>query len=235
MIRFIRHVVVRNWPLKLLAFFVALALWLMFVPETKVNAEKTLAVRLEVRNVPRDMELVERPTETVDITVRAPNLILNGITPSNVFVRLDLGRATIYQKDFPLGPGMVILPPGAEVVAITPNQVSLKLELAREVRLEVFPVIVGTPATGFRVGRVEVTPNQVLVRGPESKVRVRDRVTTTPVDVTGLSQSAVFEREIIMPKPELRAVSPFGQVTVSVQIERLEPEGGAKPARQSAL
>ena len=139
MIRFIRHVVVRNWPLKLLAFFVALALWLMFVPETKVNAEKTLAVRLEVRNVPRDMELVERPTESVDITVRAPNLILNEITPSNVFVRLDLGRATIYQKDFPLGRGMVILPPGAEVVAITPNQVSLKLELAREVGSRSFP------------------------------------------------------------------------------------------------
>jgi len=232
MIRRSRNLIVRNWPLKLLAFFVALVIWLVFVPETKVNAEKTLAVRLEVRNVPRDMELVEKPIETVDITVRAPRLILNEITPSNVFARLDLERASVFQKDFPLRPGMVILPPGAEVVAITPNQVSLKLEAAREVRLEVFPVIVGDPAEGFRVSRVEVSPAQVLVRGPESKVRTRDRVTTTPVDVTGLSQSAVFEREIIMPKPELRAVSPFGQVKVSVQIERLEGDVKAKPDRK---
>ena len=232
MIRSLRNLVVRNWPLKLLAFFVAFVLWLIFIPETKINAEKTLAVRLEVRNVPREMELVERPTETVDITVRAPNRILNEITPSNVFVRLDLQGATIYQKDFPLSRGMVILPPGAEVVGITPIQVSLKLELAREVQLEVFPVIVGNPAAGFRVGRVEVTPNHVLVRGPESKVRSRDRVTTTPVDVTGLSQSAVFEREMIMPKPELSLVSPFGQIKVSVQIERIEEEVRARSNRK---
>jgi len=232
MIRSLRNLVVRNWPLKLLAFFVALVLWLIFIPETKINAEKTLAVRLEVRNVPREMELVERPTETVDITVRAPNRILNEITPSNVFVRLDLQGATIYQKDFPLSRGMVILPPGAEVVGITPIQVSLKLELAREVQLEVFPVIVGNPAAGFRVGRVEVTPDHVLVRGPESKVRSRDRVTTTPVDVTGLSQSAVFEREMIMPKPELSLVSPFGQIKVSVQIERIEEEVRARSNRK---
>ncbi|MDH4198570.1 MAG: CdaR family protein [Candidatus Aminicenantes bacterium] len=232
MIRPSRNFIVHNWPLKLLAFFVALIIWLIFVPETKVNAEKTLAVRLEVRNVPREMELVEKPTETVDITVRAPKLILNEITPSNVFARLDLEGATIYQQDFPLSPGMVIVPPGAEVVAITPNQVSLRLEPAREVQLGVFPIIVGDPAAGFRVGRVEVSPPQVLVRGPESKVRSRDRVTTTPVDVTGLSQSAVFEREIIMPKPELRAVSPFGQVKVSVQIERIEGDVKAKPDRK---
>lgn len=230
MIRILRDVFVRNWALKLLAFFIALVLWLLLVPEDKVYSEKTLVVTLETHNVPREMELVEKPAATVDITVRAPNRLLNQISPSNVYARLDLERATHFQKDYPLNKSMVILPPGAEVVRIVPNQVSLRLEPARELKLDVYPLIIGQPAEGFKVADVEVIPPQVLVRGPETKIRERDRVTTTPVDVTGLSQPAVFEADIIMPKPELRAVSVLSQVKVSVKIESEAVE--AKPDRK---
>jgi YbbR domain-containing protein len=230
MIRILRDVFVRNWGLKLLAFFIALILWLLLVPEDKVYSEKTLVVPLETRNVPPDMELVEKPAGTVDITVRAANRLLNQISPSNIYARLDLERATPFQKDYPLNKTAVILPPGAEVVRIVPNQVSLRLERAREFKLEVYPLIIGQPAEGFRVAAVEVIPAQVLVRGPETKIRDRDRVTTTPVDVTGLSQPAVFEADLIMPKPELRAVSVLSQVKVTVRIESEAVE--TKPARK---
>jgi len=187
-------------------------------------------VPLETRNVPRDMELVEKPAATVDITVRAPNRLLNQISPSNIYARLDLERATPFQKDYPLNVSAIILPPGAEVVRIVPNQVSLRLEPAREIKLAVYPLIIGRPAEGFRVAAIEVVPDQVLVRGPESKIRDRDRVTTTPVDVGGLSQPAVFDADLIMPKPELRAISALNRVKVTVRIESEAVE--AKPAKK---
>ncbi len=230
MIRIFRDIFVRNWALKLLAFFIALVLWLLLVPEDKVYSEKTLVVPLETRNVPRDMELVEKPAATVDITVRAPNRLLNQISPSNIYARLDLERATPFQKDYPLNVSAIILPPGAEVVRIVPNQVSLRLEPAREIKLAVYPLIIGQPAEGFRVAAIEVVPAQVLVRGPESKIRDRDRVTTTPVDVGGLSQPAVFDADLIMPKPELRAISALNRVKVTVRIESEAVE--AKPAKK---
>jgi YbbR domain-containing protein len=230
MIRIFRDIFVRNWALKLLAFFIALVLWLLLVPEDKVYSEKTLVVPLETRNVPRDMELVEKPAATVDITVRAPNRLLNQISPSNIYARLDLERATPFQKEYPLNVSAVILPPGAEVVRIVPNQVSLRLEPAREIKLAVYPLIIGRPAEGFRIASIEVVPAQVLVRGPESKIRDRDRVTTTPVDVGGLSQPAVFDADLIMPKPELRAISALNRVKVTVRIESEAVE--AKPAKK---
>lgn len=208
----------RNPGLKLFALLLAIGIWLVFVPEEKTYSEKTLAVPLETRNIPRDLELVEKPASTIDVTVRAPNRLLNAINPSDVHVLLDLEKASKYQTGYPLNRTMVILPQGAEVVKINPNQVNLVLEPAHEVTLNVVPVIIGRPAEGFRQAKISVAPSEVVVRGPESRISARDTVTTSPVDITGLTQSAVFTVDLIMPKPELRVVSGPVRARVSVII-----------------
>ena len=90
MMRFIRDVFTRNRGLKLFSFLLAFVLWLILIPEEKTYSERTLTVPLETRNIPADMELVERPAATVDVTIRASNRLLNEISPASVSARLDL-------------------------------------------------------------------------------------------------------------------------------------------------
>jgi YbbR domain-containing protein len=218
----------RDWQLKLVSLALALGLWLLLVPSEKIYSEKSLTIPLETRNVPAGLEIVERPAATIDITLRAPNRLLNEIGPSGLVARVDLDRATVLQQEYPLNTAMIAVPPGAEVIKISPGKVTIKLERTAEATLDVHPTLRGKAAAGFRIARTEIEPESVLVRGPESRVHSKEAATTAPIDVAGLKTSTVYEADIILPRPELRLISPQTSARVSVLVE---PEkGGAKTA-----
>jgi YbbR domain-containing protein len=221
--RYLKGLMIRNWGLKLVSVFMALVVWLVLVPADKVLSEKTLTVPLEMRNIPENLEIVEKSASTVDIAVRAASRILNQISPSTVSARLDLERASVIQQEYPLNKSMISLPPGADVIEIRPNKVQIKLEWTREATLDVHPSIRGKVATGFRIAKIGFEPKEVVVSGPESKVKNKDAVTTAPVDVTDLAQTREFEVDLILPKPELRLVSARTTAVVTVTVE---PEKG---------
>lgn len=225
----IKSLIVRDWKLKAVSIVLALGLWLLLIPAEKMYSEKSLTVPLETRNVPSGLEIVERPGATVDITLRAPNRLLDEIRPSGLVVRVDLDHATVLQQEYPLSTSMIAVPPGAEVVKISPGKVAIKLERTGEATLDVHPTVRGKTAAGFRIARTEIEPSTVLVRGPESRVRAKEPATTAPIDVSGLAESTVFESDIILPRPELRLVSIQTSARVTVLIE---PEkGAARPAQ----
>ena len=232
MIRFLRDLFLNNWALKLLALTLAFILWLSLIPEERTFSEKTVSVPLEALNVPGGMELVEKPSTAVDVSIRAPNSIIDTITAANVFAKLDLAEASVFQQEYPLHEGMISIPPGGQVVRISPNKVRLKLERTQEMLLEVVPVIVGKPKEGRAIAKLELSPSRVRVEGPESKLRERDRVTTSPVNVSGIETTTVFAADLILPRPELRLVGSPTRVQVRVVLQ----EGtalGKTPGRRS--
>jgi YbbR domain-containing protein len=218
---------VRDWKLKLVSLLLALGLWLLLVPSEKIYSEKALTIPLETRNVPAGLEIIEQQASTVDITIRAPNRLLGEIGPSGLVARVDLDRATVLQQEYPLDKTMIAVPPGAEVVKIAPNKVTIRLERTGEASLDVHPTLRGKPAPGFRIARTEIEPASVLVLGPESRLQAKEAATTAPVDVSGLSEPTVFEADIILPRPEIRLVSPPMRARVTVHIE---PAKGAAKA-----
>jgi YbbR domain-containing protein len=224
--RLIRNIFVKNWGLKLFSLLLAFVLWISLIPEEKTFSEKTLTIPLETVNIPPNMELVDKPEAQVDVTIRAPNRMINEITAANVVAKLNLQKATVFQQEFPLNEAMISMPPGASVVRISPNQVKLKLERTKEAMLEIVPTIIGEVKQGHK-SKIEVVPARVLVQGPESKLREKDRVATVPVDVSELTKSAEFDVELILPRPDLRLASSKNRVKVRVLIE--EPSAPAKP------
>ncbi len=227
MIRFIRDVVLNNWGLKLLALLLAFILWLSMIPEERTFSEKTVAVPLETLNIPAGMEIVEKPQTDIDVSIRAPNSIIATISAANIFAKLDLEKATVFQQEYPLNDSMISIPPGAQVVRISPNQVRIKLERTGRMLLDVVPVVVGKPAEGRTVAKIEAAPARVMVEGPESRLREKDRVTTSPVNVSGIEATTTFTADLILPRPELRlaGAQPRVQVRVSLRDNRSGSQG----------
>ena len=223
---------VRDWKLKLVSLVLALGLWLLLVPSEKMYSEKALTIPLETRNIPTGLEIVEQQAETIDITLRAPNRLLDEIGPSGLVARIDLDRASVLQQEYPLNESMIAVPPGAEVIKINPNKVTIKLERTGEATLDVHPTMRGKAAPGFRIARTEIEPSRVRVRGPESRVRGKEAATTAPVDVSGLTESTVFEADIILPRPELRLVSPQTSARVTVHVEPDKGDAKTPPAKK---
>lgn len=221
MIRFFRRLFLRNWGLKLFSFLIALVLWLTLIPEEKIFDEKILTVRLDVHNIPPGMALVEKPPPTLNVIIRAPKRLIGQFTAANINAVLDLRGARIDVQDYYLSENMIRIPEGAEVKEIFPMQVKLKLERIVEEMLEVEPDIMGELPEGLGVAKIEVTPSRVRVRGPESKININDRVKTTPVDISKLTEPTEVEASLILPNPDLRLASSRTTVIVRILIQEI--------------
>lgn len=217
----LKDLVTRNWSLKLLAFVLAVVLWITLVPEEKTYGERTLAVPLETHNIPTDMELVEKAVSVVDVTIRATNRLLGQITSNDLTAVLDLKNAPVTQEDFALDASMIVVPPNVRAVRVFPPKAHLKLERASEIDMDVVPDVAGKVKEGFRIEKVEAIPAKAMVRGPESKFRPRDRLRTSPVDIGGLEATIEAEADIVLPRPDLRIKGGPSRVKVRVTIVKV--------------
>ncbi len=238
---FFKKLFTKNWELKLISLILALILWLILIPEEKIFSEKNLTITLETRNTPQGMELVKKPLDKIDVTIKAPNRYIDQITPTNVVAILNLENASVVQEDYALNETMISIPAGAKatVIRISPNTVNLKLEKTKQIMLEVEPDFVGEVKEGFKmVWRVD--PEQVLIQGPESKLKEDYVVRTSPIDISELTLTleTIFEVDLILPNPDVRLASSQLKATVyiSIQEERSEDKKpGIQKTRKNNL
>jgi len=223
MIRFLRDLVLHNWALKVSALVLAFVLWLTLIPEEKTFSERTLVVPLERRNLPADFELVVPPPSMIDVTVRARNRLISQLTEKDVQAVLNLSRARLDQQDYPLNPDMILVPSGVQVVRVFPNTIRLRLERSLLAPMDIQLVTVGKVHEDFVLAKAEVIPPRINVRGPESKFKVKEKVRTSPVDLTGLDHSTTVEVDLILPQPELRLAEAKTRATVILTIEKRSP------------
>lgn len=222
---YLRNLIFKNWGLKLFSLILALILWTNLIPPEKIFSEKTLTISLETHNLPQDMELVKKPTATIDVTIRAPNRYIDQITATNAVAELNLANASLFQEDYTLNESMISMPTGvrATVIKITPNTVNLKLEKSIEIMLDVESDIIGDLIEGLKIERIEVDPAQVPIKGAESKVRGDYKVRTTPIDISTLMQTTELEADLILPSPDLRFATSLTKVKVTIFIVEEEP------------
>lgn len=230
--RFIRNIFLRNWGLKLFSFILATVLWFALVPEEKIFSEKMITVPLELHNIPTGLEVVEKPASTVDVTIRAPNRLINQFTAANVNVVLDLQQASADLTDYPLNIDMIRLPPGAEVKGINPSLVKLRMEPTKQVELSVEVHLVGKLAEGLKIVKIESVPAKVPVKGPASKVKENAVVKTSPIDRSQLTGSTEKEVDLILPNPDLKFASAQTRAKVKIVIEKTEGSVQDNPKKE---
>lgn len=222
--RLIKNLFLKNWGLKLFSFLIALVLWLTLIPPEKTFSEKTITVPLVLHNTPSEMEIVEKPPATVDVTIRAPNRLLVQITSATVHAALDLKNARVDVENYSLSKSMITIPEGAEVKDILPGQVKLKLERTKEILLDVEANLTGEMQKGYKLVKIEILPPQVLIKGPESKVKDKYKVRTSPIDISSLTHPIELEADLILPNSDLRLASSETKVIVRIIIQEENPE-----------
>lgn len=226
---FLRKLFLKNWGLKLVSLLIALFFWITLIPPEKMFQEKNLTISLYAQNIPQNMELVKKPPDKIDVTIRAPDRYIDQFTSDNVVAQLNLANASIFQEDYTLNESMISMPTGfrATVTKITPNTVNLKLEKSIEIMLDVVPDIIGEPIEGLRIEKYEVDPPQVRIRVAESLVKKDYKVRTSPIDISTLMQTTHLEADLVLPSPDLSFATPITKVKVTIFIVEVEP--GKRP------
>ena len=92
-------------------------------------------------------------------------------------------------------------------------------EVEREIPVE--PLIAGTPAAGYRLKEITVTPKKVRVKGPEDQLNAIHKVMTQTISIDGQSRSLdLVATHVDTLDPNLDALD---TVTVHVEIVPFTP------------
>lgn len=123
----------------------------------------------------------------VQFTLRGPRVTLNEFEKKLQPIRPDLRRTQEMAIGFPITEELLgELPEGVRVVGVYPTNIFIRLEEVTEVDIPVRVTLQGTPAPGYEVHQVRVTPPKVRVSGAKSILEVVEWVVTEPFDITNL-------------------------------------------------
>ena len=107
-----------------------------------------------------------------------------------------------------------------EVVSISPTSIRLLLENTIRKSIAVVPELVGEPAEGFQVTRVQAP--RVTIIGPQSRVQEVSEAQTEPIGITGLSSTLVRNVAVDIGEVALRMEPASVDIIITIEEERRE-------------
>ena len=215
----LREFLFNNIGLKLISLLLALLLWLQVAGQQTV--QRTLSLPVEFVNMAPEMEISNDYERRVDVVLRSRRGTSN-FDDGSLTVKIDLRGATPgAEKSYPLSEDNISnRPSGLEVVSITPTRIRLLLENTVRKSIAVVPELVGEPAEGFQVTKVQAP--RVTIIGPQSRVQEVYEAQTEPIGITGLSSTLVRNVAVDIDDLALRMEPASVDIIITIEEERRE-------------
>jgi len=194
-------------------------IWMVVASEPELSTFAT--VRLELKNLPDDLEVSSEPVSAVSLELRGPSgelrsgsgpYGLGGVQPE---VILDMSGIQPGQRTFPIGNGNVRLARGVHLVRAIPSEVRLNFEKRATRIVRVRPRFRGEGSNGYTVAEATVMPDQMEISGPASHVARISEAVTDEVDVSNLVGPAQFHVNAFVEDPFVQLE---GSPTVKVSV-----------------
>jgi hypothetical protein len=107
-------------------------------------------------------------------------------------VIVDLSGVQPGEKSFPVGSSNVVLPRGVRLERAIPADVRFHFERRAPRSVKVEPRFTGEGEGGYVLAHWSVEPEELIILGPASRVAGIGKVSTDPVDLTGVVGAAEF-------------------------------------------
>jgi len=187
------RLVSHNFWWKVLAFGIAVLIWVLVASEPEVSTFAT--ARLEYKNLPEDLDLSSEPVTQIVLELRGPSGELRGLGDGGQHPAaiLDMSNAAPGERTFSIGAGNVRLSRGVHMVRAIPSQVRLAFEERLERTVPVTVRFRGEFHDKYRVASATAEPAQLAILGPHSHVARVASVVTDPVDVSSLTTTGRFQ------------------------------------------
>lgn len=222
---------VEDLVLKAIALVIAVAL--VFVVRTELEASAALYVRVQYRQ-PRGRILVsEQPPEQVKVLVRgAWGRITRASQVGLEPIRIDLSDYSDGEQRF--SSDMLRLPEGLRVETFDPPSIYLRYETEAKVSLPVQLTIEGDLADGYRLKKTTVSPATVKVRGAQDVIESMRNVLTRPLNIASFTGTATVTIDLgPLPKHAMFVDNPPPRITAEVVVEQFERRIANVPIRTS--
>lgn len=190
---------IRNPIQKALSVLLAIIIWLFAPAPNKELTEVKFFVPVSYVNLPKNLEIVSDPIQSISISVEIARNELAQVHPSMFQVAVDLENATPGEKQFEISRNDVSAPNSGRIVEIEPQQIRLAFEEVIEKELPIKPVFLGDPEKGYVMEQVTMLPESVRVRGTESVLTDLELLTTKAIDIEGINSNVEMFVSILFP------------------------------------
>lgn len=159
---------INNLPYKIVSIILAVLLWLYVNHQENPVTEQIFTVPLEVRGLEQDLAISERPS-FVKVRIQAQRKVLDAVTARDLQAFLEMSGIDVGQH---IAEVHVSVPEKTQLVSVTPSSVNLNVEVLTTAQFSVnVSYSDNTPAEGYLALKPVLTPTQVLLSGPEDKLK----------------------------------------------------------------
>ncbi len=162
----------RNLPTFLLAFFLALAVWITAVTSANPDETQTYPNPIPIEYIGKSPNLIETGTvpQQVQLTLRAPRSVWNNLLSGEVPVRAVVDLTGLAAGTHKVSVQMQVGTRPIRIISVSPQSFDLVLESLVSVKMPVKLNVTGSPAIGFNAEAVTMDPTEVTISGPETLV-----------------------------------------------------------------
>lgn len=182
------HWLSRNLSTILLAFVIAVVVWVSAVLTADPNEERIYTRNLSVVGQSTNlMQMNDLPAQ-VRITLKAPRSILTELNNNPTLIQSWIDISGLENGTHQAKVEVRIDDSPVRVIHLEPQQVEVVLEKQVSRTMPVQVEIVGEPPIGYRKGSPSSNPSEVIITGSESQVNQVANVVAR-LDITGLSET----------------------------------------------
>jgi len=210
------------WGLRLLAIGLAVTLWYIVSVDKREPLGEKIVDAPVTYNVPSGFIILD-PIDKVRVRLRGTTSHIRNVNPFEVAAIVDVSSAQVGSVQVSLGAENIVGPDDVEVVSVEPPLLSLNIDRQATGMLPVAATLVGEPAAGAVVHDAAVVPGQVLVKGPQSRLRQTAALQTSPVDLTGHALDFEEQAAVVSPDPLITVIQP---AIVTVRVPMSIPGAG---------
>ena len=215
-LKWLRGALFGNFLWKILSLLIAVLIWVLVANEPEMAS--FYSARVQFKNLPDDLDFSSEPLAQVSLEVRGPSdELADGAVRPHVII--DLAGTQPGNKSFAILSSNVVLPRGVRLERVIPAELNFQLERRVQRTVKVEPRFSGEGDGGYTLAHWSVQPEDLTILGPASRVAGMGRVTTEPVDLTGVVGAAEFHVNAVTEDSCVRLQS-SPRVKVAVTMKR---------------
>jgi len=189
-----KKIFLENLGLKIASVLLAIVLWIFVT--SRGQAEMSIDVPLEFKDIPVGLEMVNHNIKVVTLTIKGQEGLIKNLKPSDVRVSIDLSKAKKGEGLYYIHRDDIRIPHGLTVTSIEPSVVKVMTAETVTKTVRVVPVVAGEPEKGYHIKSVEVAPQTVIIEGIRSEISRISTLKTEPVDVMGVNETVTQDAKL---------------------------------------
>lgn len=178
--------------------------------------EVVLAIPVEFENIPHNVMPLLDNAPVLEVRLRGPAKVLQSAKDSQLRCRVDLSMSKPGPLPIEILPEMIEVPRRISILDIHPTSLTVNMDERVEKTVPIVPHLNEDPGVGYVIARTEATPSTVTLTGPVSILEGISAVRTTPIDVSGLTETT--RKTVALKLNHQTHLQPRGESLVEVEI-----------------